>query len=165
MSQVSFHPTTHNRFIDQLETAFHTGDPESSRKSCESKNVKSLVEQYQAIARGDFQTAIDIWDDEIDFEMIGPSDFLFSGKCRGKQQVAEAVARNFAALEDQEVEIETVVAQGDTIVIFAHEKGRVRATGKSYDCHWVQFFTFANDKVTRFRSLIDSASFREATMT
>jgi ketosteroid isomerase-like protein len=164
MSQVSFHPTTQSRFIDQLESAFHAGDPESSRKSCETNNVKRLVEQYQAIARGDFQAAIDVWDDEIDFEMIGPPDLFLSGRWRGKQQAAEAVARNFAALEDQEAEVQTVVAQGDTIVVFAREKGKIRATGKTYDCHWVQFFTFANEKVTRFRSLTDAASFLDAAM-
>lgn len=164
MSQVSFHPTTHSRFIDQLEAAFHMGDPEAARKSCETSNVKRLVEQYRAIARGDFQTAIDIWDDDIDFEMLGPPGSLMAGRWRGKQQVAEAVARNFAALEDQEAEVQTVVAQGDTIVIFAREKGKIRATGKSYECHWVQFFTFANDKVTRFRSMTDTASFLDSAM-
>lgn len=157
MNQVSFHPTTQSRFIDQLESAFRDGDPKSQAKDNEARNVRALIEQYQAIARGDFTAAIGTWHDEIEFEMIGPSGSFMSGCSRGKNEVAAAVARNFAALEDQEAEVVSLVAQGDSIALFAREKGKVRATGKSYECHWVQIYTFAGDKVKKLRSLIDPA--------
>lgn len=162
MSQVSFHPATKSQFIDQLEQAFHAGDPKSKAKDDEARNVRALIEQYQAIARGDFAAAIDAWHDEIEFEMIGPPGSLLAGRWRGKDEVAAAVARNFSALEDQEAEVVSLVAQGDTIAIFAHERGKVRATGKSYECHWVQIYTFAGDKVKQLRSLADTASLYSA---
>ncbi len=164
MSQVSFHPATQSRFIDQLESAFHAGDPKAKAKDDENRNVRALIEQYQAIARGDFSAAIGAWDDEIEFEMIGPPGSILAGRWRGKDEVAAAVARNFSALEDQEAEVVSLVAQGDTIAIFARERGRVRATGKNYDCHWVQIYTFAGDKVKQLRSLVDTAAFLNAVM-
>jgi ketosteroid isomerase-like protein len=162
MSQVSFHPDTQSKFIDQLEQAFHRGDATSAHKAEEVRNVQRLVEQYRSIARGDFAAVLDSWDDEIDYEIHGPAGSLLVGYWHGKNNVAAAVARNFGALQDQEAEVISLVAQGDTIVILARERGKVRATGKPYNCHWVQFFTFADDKLKRFRALIDTTSINDS---
>jgi uncharacterized protein len=162
MSQVSFHPDTQAKFIDQLESAFHQGDQGSRAKAEEICNVQRLIDQYRSIARGDLAAVLDNWDDEIDYEIHGPAGSQLVGYWHGKHAVADAVARNFGALQDQEAEVISLVAQGDTIVIFARERGRIRATGKPYACHWVQFFTFANGKLKRFRALIDSTSINGA---
>jgi ketosteroid isomerase-like protein len=54
------------------------------------------------------------------------------------------------------------VAQGDTVVVLGHEKGRFRPTGRDYELHWVQFFTFRDGKLARFRELADTAAFLDA---
>jgi ketosteroid isomerase-like protein len=69
--------------------------------------------------------------------------------------VLEAARNNFQLLEDQKPEIQTVVAQGDTVVVMAREKGRFAATGKEYESYWVQLFTFKGGKVIRIKELAD----------
>jgi ketosteroid isomerase-like protein len=149
-------------FVDRLLPAYHEGDPNAAAKEAESRNVALLVGLYRAILRGDFPAALDVFADDMDMEIIGPSAIPISGHWRGKAQVAAAIARNFSLLEDQRPEVQSVVAQGDTVVVLGHEKGRFRPTGRDYELHWVQFFTFRDGKLARFRELADTAAFLDA---
>jgi uncharacterized protein len=162
MSTVSLHPLSTPNFIEQLELAFARDDGNATSKVCEADNVRRLQDHYRAIARGDFGPVIAGMADDIDYEMIGPPDIPLVGRWRGRQQVAEAVRQNFGMLEEQQAELLDVVAQGDMVVLFAREQGRFRATGKPYDFHWVQLFTFRDGKVARFRGVFDSAALLEA---
>ena len=146
-----------NAFIDDLHRAFHEDDANAAAKDAEAANVRRLQEQYRALARGDFPTFLSHFADDIEMEIIGPDDVPFVGRWTGRQQVAEAVRRNFALVEDQRPEVQTLVAQGDLLVIIAREQGRFRATGRPYDVHFVQVFTFRNGKVAHFREIFDSA--------
>lgn len=75
---------------------------------------------------------------------------------------AEVIQRNFALLEDQHPTIETVVAQGEQVVFVGREKGRVRATGRPYDLHLVQVYTFRNGKLVNMHQVLDTAAWISA---
>jgi uncharacterized protein len=155
-------PASVGRFIDRLEGAFRADDARSANKEVEAANVRRLQEQYRAILRGDFAFVSDSMADDIDMEMIGPPNLPLVGHWHGRQEVAEAVRNNFAQLENQDPEVLAVVAQGDIVVLFARETGVYRPTGKRYAIHWVQLFTFANGKISRFRGIYDTASMLDA---
>ncbi|HWE35837.1 MAG TPA: nuclear transport factor 2 family protein [Isosphaeraceae bacterium] len=146
-------------FIDRLEGAFREGDPLVDGKGAEAENVRRIQDQYRAIARGDFAAVLDLLHEEVDFEISGPPGVPFVGRWRGRDEVAAAVRGNFAMVEDQWPEVRAVIAQGDTVVIVAHEHGRFRAdeggNGTDYALHWVQVFTFRDEKVARFHEIID----------
>ena len=152
-----------NAFIDDLHRAFHEDDANAAAKNAEAANVRRLQEQYRALARGDFPAFLDHFADDIKMEIIGPDDVPFVGEWSGRQQVAEAVRRNFAMVEDQKPEILSLVAQGDLLVVIARERGRFRATGRAYDVHFVQVFTFRDGKVRHFREIFDSVPLLDAT--
>jgi ketosteroid isomerase-like protein len=143
------------RMLDRITHAFHEGDPEAGRKQAEAENVRLLREQYDAIARGDFDGAIEMFAEDIEFEILGPERGPFAGRWQGRAEVGDAVRRNFAKVENQEPEIHAVVAQGDTVVIIARECGRIRDTGQHYDVHWVQQFTFRDGKAVRIREIFN----------
>jgi len=162
MKPVSINQISVENFIDSLMDAFREGDPDALSKTTEAENVRHLQEQYRAIARGDFGPVVAGLDEDIDMEMIGPSEIPLVGHWRGRERVAEAIQRNFSLLADQQAEILAVVAQGDMVVLFAREQGVFRATGKRYDIHWAQWFTFRDGKIIRFRGLLDSAAMLDA---
>jgi ketosteroid isomerase-like protein len=162
VSEVSFHPSSHANFIDRLPLAFTEGDNAAGSKAEESANVRLLQEQYRALARGDFGPVLALMAEDVELEMLGPPDVPLSGCWRGRHEVAEAVRRNFGLLQDQQAELLAVVAQGDTVVLHARERGRYRPTGKAYQLHWVQFFTFRAGQLVRLRSLCDTAALRAA---
>jgi ketosteroid isomerase-like protein len=153
MSEVSFHPASFERFIDRLHEAFLDGDEAAAAKAAEARNVVRLQEQYRAIARGDFPLALAQMADGVEMELRGPEDVPVNGCWRGLEEVATAMRRNFAALQEQQAEILSLVAQGDTVVLLAQERGKVRATGASYHLRWVQVFTFRDDKLVGIRGV------------
>src|SRR5262245_4130419 len=130
------------RFVDGLRQAFEAGDPAAAAKCAEAACVRLVQEQYRAIARGDFAAYPDTLAEDIEFENVGPAAVPFVGRWRGREEVAEAIARNFGYVEDQRPEVLSVVAQGDCVVVVAREQGRYRPTGRDYDAHWVQHFTW-----------------------
>lgn len=123
-------PITH--FLDAVDRAFRDGDPEHAAKWAERDNVRLLQEQYRAIGQGDMAAFAGLLAEDVEFEVLGPAEVPFRGRWQGRQAVAEAVWRNFAMLEDQRLEVCSVGAQGDTVVVVLRERGRVRATGRDY---------------------------------
>jgi ketosteroid isomerase-like protein len=142
-------------FVEQLLPAFRAGDPGVAAKRAEAENVRLLRDIYNAVTRQDFQAALGYLTDDIELEIIGPPELPFAGHWRGRAEVATALAKNFAHLEDQRAEVHHLVAQGDTVVVFAQERGRFVATGLPYDLHWVHLFQFRDGKVARFREICD----------
>lgn len=146
------------QFLDNLRPAFAAGDPSAAGKSTEASCVAVVEEQYRAITRGDFAAFLATLAEDIELEIVGPPAVPFVGRWRGRDEVADAVRRNFGCVEDQRPEVLSVVAQGDTVVVVARERGRFRPTGREYDMHWTQVFTIQGGRVVRFLQLFDSAA-------
>src|SRR5262245_56773690 len=125
MAEVSIHPSSTEHFIDRLHAAFLDGDDASTGKSTEASHVSRLQEQYRAIARGGVSPVIDQMAESSELELHGPTDFPINGTWRGRAEVIAALHRNFGSLADQQVQILTLVAQGDTVVLLAQECGKV----------------------------------------
>lgn len=151
-----------SRFFGSLHAAFRDGDGNIDSKREEAENVSRVEQIIQLIVRGDFAALEGLFADDVVLDIIGSADNPIAGKWQGRQQVIDATRRNFSLLEDQKPEIESVVAQGNTVVVVAREQGRFVATGQSYDFHWVQLYTFKEGKLIRFRELADSVEFRDA---
>jgi uncharacterized protein len=146
------------RYIGQLPHAFADGDADAAGRKREAENVRRVQEQYRALARGDFAAFREFLADNIDMEIVGPSSVPFVGRWRGRDAVVAALRQNFSWVEDQRPEIQSVVAQGERVVVIARERGRYRPTGRAYDLHWVQIFTFRDGRLARFREFFDSAA-------
>lgn len=149
MADVSIHPTSVERFIDRMHVAFEEGDAAIHAKAFEANHVQCLQEQYRAIASGDFSVALASMAEDIEMELHGPAEIPINGSWRGRDEVSAAVQRNFASLADQEAEILSLIAQGDTLVLYAQERGKVRASGAAYHVRWTQIFTFRDERIVR----------------
>jgi ketosteroid isomerase-like protein len=153
MNEVRIHETSIERFIDRLHDAFLDGDNASATKVTEADNVRRLQEQYRALAQGNFAPVLAALADDIELELNGPVEVPINGCWHGLVEVSAAMQRNFGALAEQQAEILAVVAQGDSVVLFAREQGKVRATGAPYHLRWVQLFTFRDSKIVRVRGV------------
>jgi uncharacterized protein len=153
MSEVSIHDAYGARFVDRLHDAFLDGDPGAASKGAEATNVLRLQAQYRALTQGDFAPLLAALADDVELDLQGPAELPINGRWRGLAEVSAAVQRNFGALEQQQAELLSVVAQGDTVVLFGEERGKARASGASYHVRWAQIFTFRGDKVCQVRGV------------
>lgn len=150
------------RFIEDLGIAFFSGDTEVERKTIEAGNVARLQTLYAFVADGDLNSFVDELHPEIEYENVGPEDIPFVNEAYGPEEVGDALAHNFSLLEDQKPVVNSVIAQGDSVVVFASEEGRFRETGSEYQLQWVQQFTFLDRKLIKFRQVLDSATLMKA---
>jgi ketosteroid isomerase-like protein len=153
VSQVSIHETSIDRFIDRLHDAFLEGDAAPAGKVVEADNVRRLQDLYRGLAQGDFAPSLAAMADEIEMELHCPTSVPISGSWRGQAAVFAAMQRNFGILAEQQAEILSVVAQGESVVLFAQEQGKVRATNAPYHIRWVQLFTFRNNRIVSMRGV------------
>lgn len=150
------------QFIEGLSSAFVNGDRNVENKSLEATNVARLQAMLQHIANEDLNSFSECLDEEIEFTNAGPDNIPFVNRAAGKEEVVKAIAYNFSLLDNQHPTATSVVAQGDTVVVFGQEEGTFRETGQEYHMEWVQEFTFADNKLTRFRQVLDSATLMQA---
>ena len=147
-----------DRFIEQIRLGFEEGDPNVHSKVIERKNVEIVQRLFEALSRNDFDAMIDEMSEEIEMEILGPPGGPMVGVCSGKTAVRQTLVQNFGMVDEQQPEILSVTAQGNTVVIVGRETGRFKPTGKTYNVSWVQIFTLQNDKAVRFREIVDMAT-------
>lgn len=138
-----------------LQVAFRRGDPSVDAKTIERDHVSLLEQQYRAIGEGRFATTFyDSLAEDVELEILGPPDCPFLGHWTGRDQVYAAVERNFGLIETQLPLIESVVAQGDTVVVIGRETGRYREPAAEYRVAWVQVMTFAGGRIQRLQEFV-----------
>jgi hypothetical protein len=54
------------------------------------------------------------------------------------------------------------IAQGDRVLVIGFATGRIKATNRTFEDHWVFAFTVRNGKVTNIREYIDTQALARA---
>jgi uncharacterized protein len=119
------------------------------------ENVQIVKDAYGAFGRGDIQGLLALFADDI--EWITPGDGLpLAGTYRGQAEVAGFFQKISEMLEISFLEPREFVAQGDRVLVVGFDRGRVKATNRTFEGHWVMAFTVLNGKVTNVREYIDT---------
>jgi ketosteroid isomerase-like protein len=141
-------------FFEQISSGFQQNDPNVAAKTTEAARVRTIQVLQHALARGAFEDVLALTTEDFTFEIIGPPQTPFGGRWQGRDEVLAALQRNFSLVAEQLPFVQTVVAQGDCVVIIAREQGQVRATGLPYEVTWVQEYLFRNGKLSSIREII-----------
>ena len=118
------------------------------------ENVQTAKDVFAAIGRGDLQGLLALFAEGI--EWIIPGEWPLAGTHRGHAGVADLFQKAFAMIELSSSEPHEFVAQGDRVLVLGVSKGRVKATNRTFEDHWVFAFTVRNGKVTNIREYIDT---------
>ena len=125
----------------------------------EQENVQVVREAYATFGRGDIQTLLNMYADDVEFIIPGPPDVIpYAGTRRGRDQVARFYPALNEAIEFEQFEPREFIAQGDKVVVLGQGRGRVRSTGQSFEDEWVHVVTLRGGKVTGFRVYEDTAA-------
>jgi ketosteroid isomerase-like protein len=143
-------------FLDQFPQAFSEGDPNAGQKVEEAANVRTLQGMYRGITAGDFQVFTDALTDDAELEIVSGPGMPFNGRWKGREVVSKAVRENFAQIEESRPVIESIVAQGDTVVLCCREQGRYQATKQPYDVYWILTVKYYNGKIVRAHEICAS---------
>lgn len=143
-----------------LGSLFEAGDCRTEGKELERQHVACLGRVFGAIAAGDFDAFADELADDVEMKFFSPPELPFRRTAWGKAEARTLTEHNFSVLTDQVPELQSLTAQGDSMVVVGRETGKVKASGIPYDVHFVYHFRFQNGKllqVLQYTTLTDWA--------
>jgi len=123
----------------------------------EQENVDIVRRGYEAYGRGDLDSLLSLFDENIEWISPGPAELPTAGTRRGREQVGEFFKAVNELFEVQRFEPQTFIAQGDHVVVLGEDTSRVKATGKAIDGQWAHVFTLSGGKVVSFHEYVDTA--------
>jgi len=118
------------------------------------ENVQVVKDTFAALGRGDMQGVLGLFAEGI--EWIIPGEWPLAGSHRGHAGVADLFQKAFEMVDISFSEPREILAQGDRVLVVGFSKGRVKATNRTFEDHWVFDFTIRNGKVTNIREYIDT---------
>ncbi|RBH52903.1 MULTISPECIES: nuclear transport factor 2 family protein [Pseudomonas] len=117
-------------------------------------NVQTVKSFFAAMGRGDRPGLLALSAEDIEWIIPG-KDWPLAGTHRGHQGLADLLQKA-CEMETSFPEPPEFVAQGDRVLMVGFATGKVKATNRTFEDHFVFAMTVRNGKVTNIREYIDT---------
>src|ERR1700723_194595 len=124
------------------------------------KNVQVVKDFFAAIG-GDKQRVLALVAEDIEWIVPG-EDWPLAGTHRGHAGLADVLKKASAEIETTYPKPPEFVAQGDRVLVVGVATGKIKATNKTFEDHWVFDVTVRNGKLTNIREYIDTQALARA---
>ncbi len=115
-----------------------------------------LHASFDAIIQGNFDVFGQSVSEDVELNIRGFG--ALDGSWRGRDQVVAATRKNFGLLGEQKPEIESIISEGNRIAVLLRERGVFKASGQAYSVRGVQWFTFADGKISKIDEIMAAIS-------
>lgn len=122
----------------------------------EQQNVQLVQECYAAYGRKDLDRFFGCMTPDIDWELTDVPGVAFTGKRKGREEIAEYFDQFDETLVIREFTPREFIAQGDKVVVLGHSAWTAKATNADIESDWVHVFTLADGRVAAFREYLGS---------
>ena len=124
----------------------------------EMDNARIVRETLSAYVRGDLQTVLNHFSDDIELQVSLPRELVpWGGDRRGKTELVECLAGLAEIRQREQIEPREFIAQDDEVAVVGFERWLVKSTGRTVDNNWVMIFTVRKGQVMRIRVFEDTA--------
>jgi uncharacterized protein len=124
------------------------------------KNVQTVKDFFAAIGRGDREGLLALVAEDIEWIIPG-EDWPLAGTHRGHAGLADLLQTASKSIETS-TEPREFVAQGDRVLVVGFAKGKIKATNKTFEDHFVFAITVRDGKLTNIREYIDTQALARA---
>ena len=125
------------------------------------KNVQVVKDFFAAIGSGDKQRVLALVAEDIEWIVPG-EDWPLAGTYRGHAGLANVLQKASEEVETKYPAPPEFVAQGDRVLGVGVATGKIKATNKTFEDHWVFDITVRNGKLTNVREYIDTQALARA---
>ena len=125
------------------------------------KNVQVVKDFFAAMGRRDKQGLLALSAEDIEWIIPG-EDWPLAGTHRGHAGLGDLLQRANETVETSYPKPPEFVAQGDRVLVVGFATGRIKATNKTFEDHWVFAITVRNGKLTNIREYIDTQALARA---
>ena len=124
------------------------------------KNVQTVKDFFAAIGRGDREGLLALSAEDIEWIIPG-EDWPLAGTYRGHAGLTDLLQKASETVETS-TEPREFVAEGDRVLVIGFATGRVKATNRTFEDHWVFAITVRNGKLANIREYIDTQALARA---
>ena len=124
-------------------------------------NVQIVRDFFAALGRGDKQGLLALSAEDIEWIIPG-EDWPLAGTHRGHAGLENLLEKVNERVETSFPEPPEFIAQGDRVLVVGFARGRIIATNKTFEDHWVFAITVRNGKLTKVREYIDTLALARA---
>jgi uncharacterized protein len=124
------------------------------------ENVQTVKDFFAAVGRGETQGLLALSVEDIEWIIPGEK-WPLAGTHRGQAGLADLLQRA-SEMEISYPEPPEFVAQGDQIMMVGFARGKVKATNRTFEDHFVFAITVRNGRVTNIREYIDTQALARA---
>jgi ketosteroid isomerase-like protein len=119
------------------------------------ENVQVVKDFVAAMGRGDKQRLLALSAEDIQWIIPGQG-WPLAGTHRGHAALADLLQKASQEVEMTYPKPPEFVAQADRVLVVGVATGKIKATNKSFEDHWVFDITVRNGKLTNVREYIDT---------
>jgi hypothetical protein len=125
------------------------------------ENVQVVKDFFAALGRRDKQGLLALSAEDIEWIVPG-EDWPLAGTHRGHAGMENILQKANETVETPYPEPPEFVAQGDRVLLVGFATGRIKATNKTFEDHFVFAITVRNGKLTNVREYIDTQALARA---
>jgi hypothetical protein len=122
----------------------------------EIDNTEQVKKIFEAFGRGDVGYILDQLADDARFVSHLDTVVPWAGDFKGKEEVARFFQALGGSVEVTGHPVNSLVAQGDTVVAMGDVSFQVRETGKAGSSSWVYIFKLADGRVQSYDQFNDA---------
>ncbi len=119
------------------------------------ENVQVVKEGFAAFSRGDIPGLLALLSDNVEWVTPG-SGMPLAGTYRGHEGVANFFQKLAQETDILDFQPREFVAEGDRVLVVGWERGKIKATNRTFELDWIMAFTVRDGKVTQFREYTDT---------
>ena len=125
------------------------------------QNVEVVKNFLAALGRRDKQGLLALSAEDMEWIIPG-ENWPLAGTHRGHAGLKALLQRANEKVETSYPQPPEFIAQGDRVLIIGFATGRIKATNRTFEDHWVFAITVRNGKVTNIREYIDTQALARA---
>lgn len=125
------------------------------------KNVQIVKDFLAALGRRDKEGLLALADEHIEWIIPG-EDWPLAGTHRGHAGLENLLQKANDTMETFFPKPPEFIAQGDRVLVVGFATGKIKATNKKWEDHWVFDITVRNGKLTKVREYVDTQALARA---
>lgn len=125
------------------------------------KNIQIVKNFLAAIGSRDKQGLLALSAEDIEWIIPG-EDWPLAGTHRGHAGLQKLLQKANETVETSFPEPPEFLAQGDRVLVIGSAMGKIKATNRTFEDHWLFDITVRNGKVTNIREYIDTLALARA---
>ena len=125
------------------------------------KNVQIVKDFFAAMGGSDRQGLLGLCAEDIEWIIPG-EDWPLAGTYRGHAGLADLLQKASKNMETSFPKPPEFLAQGDRVLVVGFARGKVKATNRMFEDHFVFAITVRNGKLTNIREYVDTQALARA---